>query len=110
MRAAGMFVTSLAAGPGGLSRVTRVRAELFGSLGATGHGHGSVKAVVLGLEGEAPETTAPRGAAPRLEEVRATGRLRLGGTHEIACAVDSDVVLHRRKTLPFHSNGMRFTA
>ena len=87
-----------------------MRAELFGSLGATGHGHGSVKAVVLGLEGEAPETTDPRAADPRLAEVRATGRLRLDGTHEIACDVDTDVVLHRRETLPFHSNGMRFTA
>ena len=87
-----------------------MRAELFGSLGATGHGHGSVKAVVLGLEGEAPESTDPRAADPRLAEVRATGRLRLDGTHEIACDLDTDVVLHRRKTLPFHSNGMRFTA
>jgi L-serine dehydratase len=87
-----------------------VRAELFGSLGATGHGHGSVKAVLLGLEGEAPESTDPRAADPRLAEVRATGRLRLDGTHEIACDLDTDVVLHRRKTLPFHSNGMRFTA
>ena len=87
-----------------------MRAELFGSLGATGHGHGSVKAVVLGLEGEAPETTDPRAADPRLAEVRATGRLRLDGTHEIACDVDTDVVLHRRARLPFHSNGMRFTA
>ena len=109
MRAAHTFVRGLRT-DGLLEQVGRVRAELFGSLGATGHGHGSVKAVVLGLEGEAPETTDPRAADPRLAEVRATGRLRLDGTHEIACDVDTDVVLHRRKTLPFHSNGMRFTA
>ena len=109
MRAAHTFAAGLRTA-GVLDQVGRVRAELFGSLGATGHGHGSVKAVVLGLEGEAPETTDPRAADPRLVEVRATSRLRLDGTHEIACDVDTDVVLHRRKTLPFHSNGMRFTA
>ena len=109
MRAAHTFAEGLRTA-GVLEQVGRVKAELFGSLGATGHGHGSVKAVVLGLEGEAPETTDPRAADPRLAEVRATGRLRLDGTHEITCDVDTDVVLHRRKTLPFHSNGMRFTA
>ena len=109
MRAAHTFAEGLR-DDGLLERVGRVRAELFGSLGATGHGHGSVKAVVLGLEGEAPESTDPRRADPRLEEVRGTGRLRLAGTHEIRCDVDDDVVLHRRASLPFHANGMRFTA
>ncbi|WP_377640998.1 L-serine ammonia-lyase [Oryzobacter terrae] len=109
MRAAHTFADGLRS-EGVLERVGRVRAELFGSLGATGHGHGSVKAVVLGLEGENPETTDPRRADPRLEEVRSSGVLRLGGTHEVACTVDTDVVLHRRASLPFHANGMRFTA
>jgi L-serine dehydratase len=109
MRAARTFVEGLRA-DGLLDRVARVQAQLFGSLGATGHGHGSVKAVVLGLEGEAPETTDPRRADPRLEEVRATGVVRLGGTHEVRCVVDEDVVLHRRASLPLHANGMRFTA
>ncbi len=109
MRAAHTFADGLRA-EGVLERVGRVKAELFGSLGATGHGHGSVKAVVLGLEGENPETTDPRRADPRLEEVRSSGVLRLGGTHDVACAVDTDVVLHRRASLPFHANGMRFTA
>ncbi|MGB7818060.1 MAG: L-serine ammonia-lyase [Ornithinibacter sp.] len=109
MRAAHTFAESLREG-GVLDRVGRVRAELFGSLGATGHGHGSVKAVLLGLEGEAPESTDPRGADPRVEAIRSSGRLLLGGSHEIACVVDDDVVLHRRARLPFHANGMRFTA
>src|SRR5579859_708021 len=60
MRAAGMFVGSLAAG-GVLGQVARVRTELFGSLGATGHGHGSVPAILLGLLGEHPETEQDRG-------------------------------------------------
>jgi L-serine dehydratase len=64
--------------------------------------------VVLGLAGERPETVDP--ALPLVERVRETGRLRLGGTHEIGFAVALDVVLHRRRSLPFHSNGMRFRA
>ncbi len=109
MRAAHLFAAGLRE-DGLLDRVARVRAELFGSLGATGHGHGSVKAVVLGLEGEAPESTDPRAAEGRVDELRADGRLHLGGTHDVRCDPDADVVLHRRATLPFHSNGMRFTA
>ncbi|MEO6790561.1 MAG: L-serine ammonia-lyase [Ornithinibacter sp.] len=109
MRAAHTFAAGLAES-GVLEQVGRVRAQLFGSLGATGHGHGSVKAVLLGLEGEAPESTDPRGADPRVAAIREAGRLRLAGTHEITCVVDDDVILHRRATLPFHSNGMRFTA
>ena len=87
-----------------------MRAELFGSLGATGHGHGSVKAVVLGLEGEAPETTDPRAAEGRVDRLREERRLHLASSHEVGCDPDTDIVLNRRKSLPFHSNGMRFTA
>jgi L-serine dehydratase len=116
MRAAGMFVASLEPD---LGRVARVQAELFGSLGATGHGHGSVKAVVLGLTGAEPETVDPAAAEPLVAQVRDTGLLRLpsgpagpmgGAGREIAFDVDNDIILHRRKRLPFHSNGMRFTA
>jgi L-serine dehydratase len=109
MRAAGMFVASLAA-DGVLDRVAGIRVELFGSLGATGHGHGSVKAVVLGLTGAEPETVDPASAGPLVDQVRETGRLRLPAGPEIAFDVDEDIVLHRRKRLPFHSNGMRFAA
>jgi len=109
MRAAGMFVASLA-DDGVLDRVAGIRVELFGSLGATGHGHGSVKAVVLGLTGAEPETVDPALAGPLVDQVRETGRLRLPGGRDIAFDVDEDIVLHRRKRLPFHSNGMRFAA
>ena len=121
MRAAGMFVASLAA-DGVMDRVAGIRVELFGSLGATGHGHGSVKAVVLGLTGAEPETVDPASAGTLVDEVRETGRLRLPAGpidpagpmdtagREIAFDVDEDIVLHRRKRLPFHSNGMRFAA
>jgi L-serine dehydratase len=109
MRAAATFVSALGDGEL-LLRVDRVRAELFGSLGATGHGHGSVKAVVLGLQGHRPEVVDPLAAEAEAEAVRTTRRLALGGAHEIAFDVDSDVVLHRRKRLSFHANGMRFVA
>jgi len=109
MRAAGLFAASLSSG-GRLGEVAGIRAELFGSLGATGHGHGSVKAVVLGLSGEVPDEVDPLAAQPMVDAVRATGVLPLPGTGGIRFAVDDDVILHRRKRLPFHPNAMRFTA
>jgi len=112
MRAAAMFAGSLSA-DGVLDQVTGVRAELFGSLGATGHGHGSVGAIVLGLRGEQPETVDPLIAGPTVERVRRMGGLALPGAdgpHEIGFDIDADIVLHRRKRLPFHSNAMLFTA
>ncbi len=112
MRAACMFADALST-DGVLERVARVQAELFGSLGATGHGHGSVGAIVLGLRGEHPETVDPLIAGPTVERVRRMGALALpgpDGPHEIGFDIDADIVLHRRKRLPFHSNAMRFTA
>jgi L-serine dehydratase len=109
MRAAATFVSRLAE-EGLLERVAGVRCELFGSLGATGHGHGSVKAVVLGLEGAQPDLVDPVAAGPRVDAVRREGELALAGEHPIAFSVDEDVVLHRRKRLEFHSNGMLFRA
>jgi L-serine dehydratase len=109
MRAAFMFATSLDES-GLLGTVAAVRAELFGSLGATGHGHGSVKAVVLGLCGEQPESVDPAAAEPIVAGVRTSGTLRLLGRVPIPFDVDEDVILHRRKRLEFHSNALRFAA
>jgi len=108
MRAARTFAEGLA-DDGLLSDVVRVRAELFGSLGATGRGHGSDRAVILGLEGERPETVDTATVLDRVAAVRAAGRITLLGKHEAALATD-DLVLHRRTSLPFHPNGMRFFA
>jgi L-serine dehydratase len=80
MRAAFQFASSLAA-DGLLDQVGGIRAELFGSLGATGHGHGSVPAVVLGLSGEQPETVDPAAAGPAVAAVRDSGMLRLLGRY-----------------------------
>jgi L-serine dehydratase len=108
MRAARTFAAGLA-DDGLLTEVASVRAELFGSLGATGHGHGSGPAVLLGLEGEQPETVDTGSVAERVEKIRATRRLLLLGRHEIDFD-DSSLVLHRRRSLPFHPNGMTFEA
>ena len=109
MRAAKMFVDGLA-GSGRLARVGGVQAELFGSLGATGHGHGSAKAVVLGLEGEEPATVDPDTSDDRVAAVRAHGTLLLAGKHPVPFDADADLVLHRRRSLPAHPNGMVFRA
>jgi L-serine dehydratase len=108
MRAARTFAEGLA-DDGLLDRVTRVRAELFGSLGATGHGHGSDRAVTLGLLGERPETVDVADAAAHAKAAREAGQVELLGKHPVEFGED-DLVLHRRTSLPFHPNGMRFTA
>ena len=109
MRAASTFADRLTEA-GVLTRVARVRAELFGSLGATGHGHGSPKAVVLGLEGEDPATIETDLAEQRLDRLGADQVLRLAGTHRISFDLDEDLVMHRRRSLPAHPNGMTFAA
>jgi L-serine dehydratase len=109
MRAAGTFVDGLRA-DGRLAATARVRAELFGSLGATGQGHGSRSAVVLGLLGEQPEHVDTEKAPHLVGAVRERGRLPLLGVHDVVFAERDDVVLNRKKSLPAHPNGMRFTA
>ena len=109
MRAALRFATDLQR-DGLLESVARVETGLFGSLGATGRGHGSDRAVLLGLEGADPETVDIDHAYGRVEAIREEGRLRLAGEHEIAFDVDKDLILHLRQSLPGHPNGMRFTA
>jgi len=108
MRAARTFAKGLA-DDGLLPRVTRVKAELFGSLGATGRGHGSDRAVILGLQGEDPETVDTAAVEARVADVRARARIRLLGEYEVVFT-DGDLVLHRRRSLPYHPNGMRFSA
>jgi L-serine dehydratase len=109
MRAALRFARQLA-GQGTLPRTAAVRCELFGSLGATGHGHGSDRAVMLGLTGERPETVDPDAVPGIVAAIRARGRIVLAGDHDIAFCPDTDLVLHRRKALPAHPNGMIFRA
>ncbi|MCP9944509.1 L-serine ammonia-lyase [Streptomyces somaliensis] len=109
MRAARMFVHRLK-NEGLLTPTARVRCELYGSLGATGHGHGTPKAVLLGLEGDSPRTVDVETADERVEKIRAGGRINLLGVREIGFDFDGDLVLHRRETLPYHANGMTLWA
>ena len=113
MRAALQFAESLAAS-GRITEVSRVQAEMYGSLGATGKGHGTAKAVLLGLEGDQPESVDVPTIAERVAAIREGGFITLLGnrpeSHRIGFNDRADVVLHRKKTLSFHSNGMIFTA
>jgi len=109
MRAARMFALGLQSG-GLLGRVARVRCALYGSLGATGKGHGSDKAVLLGLCGHEPESVPIETIEPTIAAIQADQRLPLLGQHPIAWNHKEDLLFHRSQTLPFHANGMRLTA
>jgi L-serine dehydratase len=92
-----------------LEQAAAVRVELYGSLGATGRGHGTDKAVVLGLMGETPEGVEIESIAARVARVRADGRLPILGRREVAF-VEAAHLQFLHKSLPFHPNGMRFAA
>jgi len=109
MVASRLFVDRLAA-ERLLPQVSRVRVELFGSLGATGKGHGSDKAVLLGLEGDTPKDVDLSAIDARLEQIRSESRLSLLGLHSIRFCEKQDIVLHKRKSLPFHPNAMLLQA
>ena len=84
--------------------------ELFGSLGATGKGHGSIPAVALGLMGERPDAVDPERTPERIDAITRSGQLPLLGQHPIPFSLADDIVLHRTKTARFHSNAMVFRA
>ncbi len=109
MKAARLFAAGLQSS-GNTTRTAAIRAELFGSLGATGKGHGSDKAVMLGLEGDTPDLVDTTTVDRRTNAIKKSGRLMLMGVHEIDFQTGNHLVLHKRKSLPFHPNGMTFTA
>ncbi|MFT0517499.1 L-serine ammonia-lyase [Pseudomonas faucium] len=108
MRAAARFAEGLRR-DGLLASTASVKAELYGSLGATGKGHGSDKAVLLGLEGEHPDTVDTEAIPARLQAIRASGQLHLLGEHAIAF-VEKQHLAMIRKPLAYHPNGMIFRA
>jgi L-serine dehydratase len=109
MRAARLFMLRLAH-DGQLDAAARLQCHLYGSLGATGKGHGSDKAVVLGLLGHEPDTVDVEAIPDILASVRREEALALADGRRIAFAEATDLAFHRREALPFHPNGMRFIA
>lgn len=109
MRAAKWFVDGLKE-QGVLPKVGRIKIELYGSLGATGKGHGSDKAVLLGLQGDTPESVDVDSVDQQLEQIRSSKMISLNREHAITIDEPHDLIMHRRETLEHHSNGMKFSA
>jgi L-serine dehydratase len=107
MRAAAQFATSLG---GCLASDGRVAVDLYGSLALTGRGHGTDRAVLLGLAGFAPATVDPDAALAIAERVASAGELPLASGVTIAFDLATDIRFHMRESLPHHPNGMRFSA
>ncbi|MBS1821460.1 MAG: L-serine ammonia-lyase [Acidobacteria bacterium] len=114
MRAALRFVQSLDT-QGRLADAARVRVDLYGSLALTGHGHGTDRAILLGLMGEAPDTVNPAVIEAELAAVRNTGTLYLLDREAIPFNEAEHLLFHRNQmypdaAIPTHPNGMRFSA
>jgi L-serine dehydratase len=109
MRAAREFVLGLKR-DGLLAQTSQVAVRLYGSLALTGHGHGTDRAVLVGLEGAQPETVDPDSIPRTLERIRSTGRIRLLSEQDIAFDEPMQLLFMMHERLPRHSNGMRFSA
>jgi len=109
MRAAARFVEELAS-DALLSETDAITVDLYGSLALTGIGHGTDRAILLGLSGEKPDEVEPRTIEAKLAEIRERKFIRLQGKHPIGFECDHDLVFHKNEVLPGHSNGMRFMA
>ncbi|MGP8035354.1 MAG: L-serine ammonia-lyase [Steroidobacteraceae bacterium] len=109
MRAAREFVVGLKAA-GLLTGTTEIAVRLYGSLALTGLGHGTDRAVLVGLEGAEPERVDPDSIETAVRRIRASGRIRLLGEHEIAFDEPMQLLFMHHERLPRHSNGMRFDA
>ncbi|WP_104062373.1 L-serine ammonia-lyase [Arthrobacter sp. 4R501] len=107
MRAAAVFAEELT-GSGNLEKVAGLRVDLYGSLAATGHGHGTMTAILLGLEGFHPEKILPAEVEERLVAIAETGTLQFAGSVPLPYGV-KDMVLRPLTVLPRHTNGMTFT-
>lgn len=109
MKAAALFAHSLYDN-NLVQHCDRISAELYGSLAATGAGHGTPKAIILGLQREAPETVDVDSIEARISKIRQSGVLTLADDHSINFSYRDDLIMRREEALPFHPNGMRFTA
>lgn len=93
-----------------VNNIASVHVDLYGSLALTAKGHGTDKAVILGLMGEAPDSANPDSVPEILARIQQNKRLTLKGHHEIPFDYDKNIELHIAETLPYHVNGMRFQA
>lgn len=109
MRAARTFVRHVAAHLRHGEQVDGLRVDLYGSLGATGIGHGTDRAVVMGLMGYQPDTVDPRSLTPTLDALRQTGTMAVEGLGNIAFVADRDITFNLQ-ALAYHPNGLTFTA
>ena len=114
MRAARRFVLALE-DAGLLDRTTRVQVDLYGSLALTGLGHGTDRAVLLGLSGEEPSTIDPETIEPKLQQIRGAHELLLSGRKAVSFGEPTDLLFHRDRMFPEgaqtqHPNGVRFSA
>ena len=109
MKAANSFACGLQEN-GLLERTARIRACLHGSLAHTGRGHGTDKAVMLGLQGELPDVIDPDSMDSALQRIRSEKTLNVLGLHPVAFEEKNDLEFRKRELLPHHSNGMRFEA
>lgn len=109
MRAARMFMHALG-DSGRLADTARLQVALYGSLGATGRGHGTDKAVLLGLCGHEPDSVDVDRIPALLDAIRARAAVGADGGPTVPFHERDDLIFHRREVLPFHTNGMRFTA
>lgn len=109
MKAARRFVLALAK-TGMLDSVAAIKTELFGSLALTGLGHGTDRAVILGLAGESPETVSVDAIPAILAAVSDTGILCLLGHRPVPFIPGRDIVFRKRESLPLHPNGLRLHA
>jgi len=109
MRAARQFVAGIESN-GRLAEVANIRVELFGSLAMTGHGHATDIAILLGLEGETPEAVDPDSVQSRVQAILNESSISLMGKLQISFHKETDLLFHKGKRLPYHSNAMRFKA
>ncbi len=107
MKAANVFIESLQQPV--FSQIARIQIELFGSLAYTGKGHGTDKAILMGLEGNLPDTINPDLIQPRATKIIEEKHIQLKGLHAIPFDYASDFIYNFKDLLPFHTNGMRFT-
>src|SRR6185312_3176503 len=93
-----------------LNQVQQLKVELFGSLAFTGKGHGTDGAILLGLEGNAPDSVDPDRIRPRMQEIITEQQIQLAGKKTIPFHFNQDFEFNFKDLLPAHTNGMRFTA